>query len=163
MESLPNFARSVRSRRKAILQLIVGIIRQGVTTIKPNSHSNFICHRCGKPGHIAPKSRQNKQLHTASFETDINSAKIQLLDQSSELKYDFVHMKRNQTNRLIQKDEVAGLDSGASVHVLSGSTLCNLGWVESEPTRMILQTDELLSTTKMTICSFATKWIKSLV
>ena len=32
MESLPNFARSVR--RKAILHLIVGITTQGVTTIK---------------------------------------------------------------------------------------------------------------------------------
>ena len=32
------------------------------------------------------------------------------------------------------------MDSGASVHVLSVSTLCNLGCVESEPTRMILQT-----------------------
>ena len=69
-----------------------------------------------------------------------NSAKRQRLDESSKLKYDFIRMKRNQTNRLNKKDKTACLDSGASVHFLSVSTLCSLGWVESEPTRMILLT-----------------------
>ena len=106
------------------------------------SNHPIVCHRCGKKGHIAPNCRTRRREDTTQSNAydNFSDGKRPKTNYSSDLKYDLIRMIRNQTNRLNKNDETACLDSGASVHVLSVSTLYNLGCVESEPTKMLLQT-----------------------